>query len=346
MGIRDHSAYSTTDRPAGPERIGQRGILMAESPMFAHERPPCFLVILAALAICFCSMAQARQGNDAAGEEQDRQGKTTTFAAAIDAMVHECGEQAADLKAMPLDFVGQAVQLQDEQGSQLEQVRSAGRVAAQALDGNCPKDVGAQLSQKIAVLDDALQVMVDSLKSLHPAFASFYSSLGDEQKAQLVVMTLSNEQLSALQRRLTRKQPAADDQSAAEQNSKCLEWEGRLKSWPVRQIESATALSNFQRASLYELTAVIYRSAGDLAQACPAGNPLTPIGRLELKEQQLRALQHDIQAIQPYAAAFENALSGDQKKGLYAAIGISTGVPQTVSPAAARSRAKQPSERR
>ena len=102
--------------------------------MFAHERPRRFVVILAAaLAICFCSMAQARPGNDEAGEQQDR---PTTFAAAIDAMVQECREQAADLKAMPLDFVGQAVQLRDEQGSQLEQVRSAGRAAAEALDAN------------------------------------------------------------------------------------------------------------------------------------------------------------------------------------------------------------------
>jgi LTXXQ motif family protein len=299
--------------------------------MFVHERPRRFLALLAAaLAICFCS-----HGNDAAGEEQDRQGKTTTFAAAIDAMVQECQEQAADLKAMPLDFVGQAVQLQDEQGSHLEQLRSAVRAAAEALDTNCPKDVGAQLSEKIAALDHALQVMQDSLKSLHPALASFYSLLGDEQKAQLVAMTLSNEQLSALQRRLTRKQPAPDDQSTAEQNSKCLQWEGRLKSWPVRQVESATALSNFQRANLYELTAVIYRSAGDLTQACPAGNPLTPVARLELREHQFRSLQHDIQPIQPYAAAFENALSGDQRKGVYTAIGvISTGVPQTPGPAA------------
>jgi len=310
--------------------------------MFAHERPRRFLVVLAAAqAICFCSLAQ-----DAAGEEQDRQGKTTTFAAAIDAMVHECREQAADLKAMPLDFVGQAVQLRDEQGSQLEQVRSAGRAAAEALDANCPKDLGAQLTKKIAVLDDALQIMVDSLKSLHPALASFYNSLGDEQKAKLVAMTLSSEQLSTLQQRLMRKQPATDDQFATEQKSNCLQWGDRLTTWPVRQIESATALSNFQRASLYELTAVIYRSAGDLTQACPAGNPLTPVGRLELKEHQLRALQQDIRAIQPYASAFENALSGDQRKGLYTAIGITTGVPQTAGSAAGQSRAKQPSQRR
>ena len=52
--------------------------------MLAHERPWRFVVILAAaLAICFCSMA----GSDAAGEQQDRQGKATTFAAALDAMV-------------------------------------------------------------------------------------------------------------------------------------------------------------------------------------------------------------------------------------------------------------------
>ena len=310
--------------------------------MFAHERPRRFLVVLAAAqAICFCSLAQ-----DAVGEEQDRQGKATTFAAAIDAMVQECREQAADLKEMPLDFVGQAVQLHDEQGSQLEQVRSAGRAAAEALDANCPKDLGAQLTKKIAVLDDALQVMVDSLKSLHPALASFYNSLGDEQKAKLVALTLSSEQLSALQQRLMRKQPATDDQFAAEQKSKCLQWEGRLTTWPVRQIESATALSNFQRASLYELTAAIYRSASDLAQTCPAANPLTPLGRLELREHQLRALQQDIKAIEPYAAAFESALSGDQRKGLYTAIGISTGVPQTVGSAAGQSRAKQPSQRR
>jgi len=311
--------------------------------MFAHERPRRFVVILAAaLAICFCSMA----GSDAAGEQQDRQGKTTTFAAAIDAMVQECREQAADLKGMPLDFVGQAVQLHDDQGSQLEQVRSAGRAAVEALDANCPKDVGAQLSKKIAALDHALQVMADSLNSLHPALTSFYNSLGDEQKAKLVALTLSSEQLSALQQRLMRKQPATDDQFAAEQKSKCLQWEGRLTTWPVRQIESATALSNSQRASLYELTAAIYRSASDLAQTCPAANPLTPLGRVELREHQLRALQQDIKAIEPYAAAFENALSGDQRKGLYTAIGVSTGVPQTVGSAAGQSRAKQPSQRR
>ena len=147
--------------------------------MFAHELPRRFVVILAAaLAICFCSMAQARPGNDEAGEQQDRQGKTTTFAAAIDAMVHACREQAAELNAMPLDLVGQAVQLDAEQGSHLEQVRSAGRATAEALDANCPKDVGAQLSKKIAVLDHALQVMADSLNSLHPALASFQRAKG------------------------------------------------------------------------------------------------------------------------------------------------------------------------
>jgi hypothetical protein len=289
--------------------------------MIAHERPRRFVFILAAaLAVCVCFTAQARPGNDTAGEEQDRQGKTATFAAAIDAMVHECQEQAVDLKSMPLDFVGQAVQLHGEQGSQLEQVRSAGRAAAEALDANCPKDVGVQLSKKIAVLDDALQVMADSLISLHPAFVSFYNSLDDEQRAKLVAMTLSSKQLSALQQRLMRKQPATDDQFAAEQKSKCLHWEGSFTTWPVRQIETATALSNFQRASLYELSAAIYRSAGDLAQTCPATNALTPLGRLELREHQLRALQKNVKAIEPYAAAFENALSGDQRRAVHTAI--------------------------
>ncbi|HEY7299357.1 MAG TPA: Spy/CpxP family protein refolding chaperone [Xanthobacteraceae bacterium] len=312
-------------------------------------------VLAAALGICLSPMAQARpqhgasgepQGRQAKGEQQERRGKAAGFASALGAMVQACRQEAVDLKAMRLDVVERVVHLDAEQRSHLERVRSAGQAAADALNANCPNDVGTRLSEKISTLDHTLQLMADSLKSLHPALASFYSLLGDEPKAQLVAMTLAHDHPPPPQRRSTGKQGAADDQSDARQKSQCLPWASNLKSWPVRQIESATALSDFQRASLYELTAAIYRSAGDLAQACPAANPLTPLGRLEVRESQLRALQQDMQAIEPFAAAFENGLNDDQQKELYAAIGISTRPPQTVGSAVVRPRPKQSLPRR
>lgn len=75
-------------------------------------------------------------------------------------------------------------------------------------------------------------------------------------------------------------------------------------------------LSDAQRAALYELSAAIYRSAGDLVEACPAENPVTPHGRLDAKQNELQAVREDIKAIRPPAAAFENALNEVQKKRL------------------------------
>ena len=118
----------------------------------------------------------------------------------------------------------------------------------------------------------------------------------------------------------------------------CVQLAGSMRNWPVREIDSAPALSDFQRASLYALASGIYRSAGELAQACPTENRLTPVSRLEARENLLRALQRNMEAIQPTAAAFESALSEEQKKVL------SNTTIGTVTPA--RSSTKQAKQRR
>jgi hypothetical protein len=238
-------------------------------------------------------------------------------------MLRACREQAADLKRMPLDVVLRALHLSDEQRTALDKVRSAAQAAAEPLDAGCPNGIGAQLSDKLAVLDRVLQLMVDSLESLRPALAAFYGSLDDEQKARLVALGLSDSRLSQSDRKgkAAPEQSFAESGAGAEGKPNCIAWAANLKSWPIRQIEVATDLSDFEHAKLYELAAAIYRAAGDLTQACPAESRLTPLSRLDAKENQLRALQEDIQAIRPLAAAFEKALSEEQRKGIEAAIG-------------------------
>jgi hypothetical protein len=163
--------------------------------------------------------------------------------------------------------------------------------------------------------------MADSLHSVRAALIRFYSALDDE-KAQLLIMSPSGNRGSQSRRgRPVLIESNSHTPADAEQRSRCIEWADALKSWPAEQIASAASMSDFQRAMLYELMAAIYRSAGDLVQACPTIERAGPLSELAAKENQLRALRQDIQAIQPFAVAFENGLSLEQRNAVDATIG-------------------------
>ena len=136
--------------------------------MCARDRQPLSLFTsVAVLALGLCSMAEARQlryqdnqaARASAGDQvRERRGEAVRFVPAIDAMIHACGQESAALKTMPLDFVQRAVQLTDEQRAALAKVRSAVQAAVEPLDADCPKEIGNQLSEKIAALEHALQL--------------------------------------------------------------------------------------------------------------------------------------------------------------------------------------------
>ena len=103
-----------------------------------------------------------------------------------------------------------------------------------------------------------------------------------------------------------------------------------LRSWPVRQIEEGASLSDEQHATLYELTAAIYRAAGQLVAFCNADDRLTPPGRLEARQNQLEALQNGIEAIRPAFARFESGLTDVQKAKLGGLMNMSAEVTAVV----------------
>jgi len=301
---------------------------------FRHLR---FLLVLALLATSAPSLAQTRHLRhhwDETKDRADREGdqahgdKPALFATAIDRMIYACGKQAAELRTLPLEAITRSVRLGDDQREALEQVRSSANGAAKALDARCPKQIPRELTAKIDVLDDALGLVADSLSGLRPAFETFYALLDDEQKGRLVTMNLSSNQPSRPDRAATRKELASGIRDDGELKSMCPQWAANLRSWPIRQIESRMQLSDEQHATLYELTAAIYRSAGDLAEACPLESRVTPLGRLDAKQNELQALRQDIQAIRPFAAAFENALNAAQRKRLAEEVDLSTGAGQ------------------
>jgi LTXXQ motif family protein len=285
--------------------------------------------LLLVAAICLSSSGHARNSRHHDNENgrsgsahQDQHENPTPFSTALEKMLRACRQQAGELKGIAPDIQLRAVQLNHRQGAALERLRSAVNVGAQRLDADCPTQSPGMLSQRIAALDDALKLMADSLHGVRVSLAGFYTSLDTEKAELLLSVNSSSARASASSReKPPRKQAAKVDAGDAERKSKCIEWADALRSWPLNKIESATVLSDFQHARLYELMAAIYRSAGDLIQACPTQERAGPLARLGAKENQLRALRQDIQAVQPFAAAFENGLNAEQKSSVAAAIG-------------------------
>jgi hypothetical protein len=217
------------------------------------------------------------QGEDAArgtvGSHRSRI-EADDFSRGIKRMIGACAGQAIELKTMPVDLVSRTVQPNDAQRNALEQVRSRANEAAATLSASCPKDIPAELGHKLDRLGDALDSISASLAA---------DALDDEQKAHLVAIESSYKAPSKTdrsERRITRG-GVSDNRADAERDPVCHQWVVILRSWPVTHVERAISLSDEQHANLYDLTAVIYRAAGSLADACAAKDRLTAIGRLD-----------------------------------------------------------------
>jgi hypothetical protein len=87
-----------------------------------------------------------------------------------------------------------------------------------------------------------------------------------------------------------------------------------LTDWPVDEIVTAVDPTPQQRALLVELTTASDKAAEILRAACPRTVPVTPIGRLDVMERQLAALEQAVQIVQPALEKFYAALSDDQKE--------------------------------
>jgi hypothetical protein len=244
-------------------------------------------------------------------------------------MIRACVEQAAALQTLPLEGVIERMQLNEDQRAALEQVRTSAGTAAEALDADCPRSIPVELGAKLDTLRDALSLLADSFSQLRPAFVTFHDLLDDEQKGRLLAIGLSGNRASGSDQTGTRTGPAA---GGAEPPARpiCTRWGMILASWPVEQIDAGIGLSYGQRAALYGLSAVIYRSVADLVDTCPDDNASTALGRLDARHAELQAVRGDIEAIRPSAIAFDNALNDTQKRRLAAAIGSGTGGQQVL----------------
>ncbi len=243
------------------------------------------------------------------------------FAVPTEQTIRACDAQATELQKMRLDAVLETVQPSDAQRAALEQVRAAATNAANALTANCPKDVPAKLTDRLDAMRASLDAIKAALGQLRPALVSAYATLDDEQKARLVVLSISKPSSPQSPSAGTAAGPGADDQ-AQPVSLDCGQWPAMLRSWPVHRIEAELSLTDEQHAALYMLMAAQYRAAGSLAASCHDENALTPVARLDAELGRVNALHQCVDALAPALAGFVNALNDEQKGQLNAMLGV------------------------
>jgi LTXXQ motif family protein len=308
-------------------------------PMFGLRHLSFLAVGLIALGLS--SAAQAKHARhrlsaeDSSSEDSGTQGRRShsdrhrhlfaqdsgVFAVGVAQLIGACNAQAAELRNMPFDAVIKAVQPNDTQLAAWQQIRAATATAAASLTASCPKDVPARPTDQLDTMRTTLNGIKASLSPLRPVLVNGYAALGDEQKARLVALALS-QQVAPQADLHTGAVRSAADKGPQLVSLGCWQWAAMLKSWPLSKVESDMSLSDRQHAALYTLMASIYRAAVDLEASCHDENALTPVVRLDIEIVQLDTLRQGIDAIAPPLAEFVNTLNEQQNAELNVMLGV------------------------
>jgi hypothetical protein len=157
--------------------------------------------------------------------------QTNSFGATIARMIRACEEDSAELKKTPFDAISRRVRPNESQHQALEQIRSATFAAAGTLLATCPKVVPTPVSERLDTLSRALGAITASRDGLRPFLTNFYTMLDDEQKAQVIMNSVSSDDSRS-----------SSNPEYGRHDAPCRQWAAALRSWPVRKIESEMAL--------------------------------------------------------------------------------------------------------
>ncbi|HEX4556707.1 MAG TPA: Spy/CpxP family protein refolding chaperone [Xanthobacteraceae bacterium] len=208
-----------------------------------------------------------------------------------------CSGETQGLTDFPIQRIAQQVQPDASQQGLLDELKAATQQAVEILRSACPTELPTTPPGRLAATRQRVEAMSRSLQVVRPALDKFYAALTDEQKQRFNALDAAT---------VAEGTKTPDGAQACGQGTSAIEQ-------PIGRIEKLLNLSAAQDAAFNELKAASAKAAEGLAQNCPAGQPLTPPGRLAAMEQRLTAMLQAIDTMQPALAKFYNSLSDEQK---------------------------------
>ncbi|WP_128926427.1 Spy/CpxP family protein refolding chaperone [Bradyrhizobium guangxiense] len=96
-----------------------------------------------------------------------------------------CGPAAASLLGWRIDRIEQVIKPTETQRAKFDDLKAASDKASAALRLACPTEVPTTTVSRMEFMERRMEAMLQSIKTVRPAFESFYETLSDEQKARL-----------------------------------------------------------------------------------------------------------------------------------------------------------------
>lgn len=96
-----------------------------------------------------------------------------------------CNPRMAGFAEWRLQQIETAVKPNDAQKKALEDLRNASSKAADMITKDCPATIPAKPTERLEMAEKRLEIMLQAVRTVRPAFQTFYDALDDKQKASL-----------------------------------------------------------------------------------------------------------------------------------------------------------------
>ena len=99
-------------------------------------------------------------------------------------LAHPCGDLPPGVAEWPAADIERAIQPTEAQRANLDALKDTAVRAADMIKASCPATPPATPPARLAAIEQRIQVLITATMSVRAALDTFYSSLGDEQKAR------------------------------------------------------------------------------------------------------------------------------------------------------------------
>jgi hypothetical protein len=96
-----------------------------------------------------------------------------------------CNPRAAGFAEWRMNDIEAAVRPSEAQRAALNELRAASTKAANTIAASCASELPAKSTERLELTEKRLESMLQAVKTVRPAFESFYALLDDRQKARL-----------------------------------------------------------------------------------------------------------------------------------------------------------------
>lgn len=96
-----------------------------------------------------------------------------------------CNPRFAGLAEWQMEEIERAVKPTDAQKAGLKELSAASSKAAELLRSSCPADWPKTSRERLSLMEKRMEAMLAAIKTVRPAFDSFYQSLDEAQKQRL-----------------------------------------------------------------------------------------------------------------------------------------------------------------